>query len=321
MSMIVPLQGFAPSIAANGIKDICLQTHLSQTASTPNINENTNTLKSIQIPINPVYFQGVITNQIGCLQPNQIFTNFNMKLNCNNISQVNQNIQNNLLDYVPNSFVFCHYGKKSNKKTYNSEVMNNFPQISSQNKFSLNNISLISQSKSTSKISKEFQIESLEDIIDSRHRKFSVKEDEMLKNIVNMFGPKNWRLISSLIPGRTPRQCRDRYSNYLAPGFIHSDWTEDEDKLLAEKFALLGPKWAKIRQFFPYRTANDIKNRYNYSVSRKSSLFKNANTKGEYEKEGNDLCFNDENFDFNQQFFLFNEELQSNEYDFVDNEL
>ena len=54
----------------------------------------------------------------------------------------------------------------------------------------------------------------------SKKQKFTLYEDELLKRIVFRFGPKNWKLIASMIPGRTSRQCRDRYSNYLAPGYI-----------------------------------------------------------------------------------------------------
>ena len=102
----------------------------------------------------------------------------------------------------------------------------------------------------------------------TKNWKFTNEEDDMLKKIVDKFGPKNWTIIASLIPGRTPRQCRDRYSNYLAPGFIHSNWSNEEDKLLADKYLLFGPKWSQIQQYFPNRTANGIKNRFKYTVCR-----------------------------------------------------
>lgn len=100
-------------------------------------------------------------------------------------------------------------------------------------------------------------------------RKFTENEDDLLKKVVKIFGKSNWRIISSLVPGRTPRQCRDRYTNYLAPGLVRLDWSDEEDKLLAEKFETYGPQWTLIRQFFPTRSPNDIKNRYNYTVCRK----------------------------------------------------
>ena len=101
------------------------------------------------------------------------------------------------------------------------------------------------------------------------YHKFNEEEDLRLKNLVNIFGPKKWKRIATMMPGRTARQCRDRYSNYLTPGYIQNEWTPIEDDLLFEKFKEYGSQWSKIREFFPRRTANSIKNRWNYSVSRR----------------------------------------------------
>lgn len=154
----------------------------------------------------------------------------------------------------------------------------------------------------------------------SKHKKFSEEEDELLKTIVLKLGPKNWRLIASLMPGRTKRQCRDRYVNYLAPGFIRTQWTDEEDELLAEKFIQYGSKWSQIRSFFPNRTSNDIKNRFNYTVSRKLNTINNipindSNIMKNAEKEkssGTDII------EFNQDpFDIFNEKLQVNDFDLI----
>ncbi|OHT13496.1 Myb-like DNA-binding domain containing protein [Tritrichomonas foetus] len=103
----------------------------------------------------------------------------------------------------------------------------------------------------------------------SFHHKFSEEEDFRLRNLVTCFGAKKWVRIASMMPGRTARQCRDRYSNYLAPGFIQSEWSIEEDDLLLNKYLEYGSQWTRIREFFPNRTANSIKNRWNYSVSRR----------------------------------------------------
>lgn len=92
--------------------------------------------------------------------------------------------------------------------------------------------------------------ETNEDYLSYKHKLFSPEEDEMLRKIVCLFGAKNWKLIATMIPGRTPRQCRDRYANYLAPGFIHKQWSAEEDLILAEKYKICGPKWTQMKQFF-----------------------------------------------------------------------
>lgn len=113
------------------------------------------------------------------------------------------------------------------------------------------------------------------------------------------------------VPGRNSRQCRDRYTNYLAPGLIHADWSEEEDKLLAEQFNLNGPKWTQIKKLFPTRSANDIKNRYNYTVCHKYQklleIHKEANND---EVKVNDglYAFDDEDEGKQKEFNIFNED-------------
>lgn len=155
----------------------------------------------------------------------------------------------------------------------------------------------------------------------SKKQKFTLYEDELLKRIVFRFGPKNWKLIASMIPGRTSRQCRDRYSNYLAPGYNHNKWSEEEDMILIEKYKILGPRWTLIHQFFPNRTPNSIKNHYNYCVCKKmnNSNILTLNSSNENEEsfkneilpdQDNDIdIFSNENLiDFDQEHFEFYDE-------------
>ena len=102
---------------------------------------------------------------------------------------------------------------------------------------------------------------------DSR-KKFRKEEDEKLRELVEQKGSKKWDLIAKEMPGRTGRQCRDRFKNYLVPGFFNGQWSEEEDRLLFKKYIEFGSQWSKITQFFPNRSANSLKNRWNYFVSK-----------------------------------------------------
>ena len=97
-------------------------------------------------------------------------------------------------------------------------------------------------------------------------RKFTPEEDSKICELVNKYGARNWELIAREIPGRNSRQCRDRYQNYLIPGFFNGQWTKEEDELLYKKINQMGHQWTKMMKFFPGRTANCIKNRWNYFV-------------------------------------------------------
>lgn len=102
----------------------------------------------------------------------------------------------------------------------------------------------------------------------SHRKKFSPEEDKLLTDLVLKFGPKKWSVIAQYLPFRTARQCRDRYSNYLAPGFFNGQWTQEEDDLLYEKYKEIGPKWSQMKDFFKNRSPNSLKNRWNYFISK-----------------------------------------------------
>jgi hypothetical protein len=103
------------------------------------------------------------------------------------------------------------------------------------------------------------------------HRKhFTTAEDSLLKILVLEHGTKDFKKIASFMNGRTARQARERYQNYLAPEINHGPWSRAEDALLQVKFAELGPKWAAIAEFFPGRCDVSVKNRWN-SISKAAS--------------------------------------------------
>lgn len=95
------------------------------------------------------------------------------------------------------------------------------------------------------------------------HVKFTQEEDELLRQLVIEFGENDWRHLAKRMEGRNPRQCRDRWQNYLNPNLNNGSWTPEEDQLLLEKREELGPKWKLITTFFVNRTDSMIKTRYN----------------------------------------------------------
>ena len=88
----------------------------------------------------------------------------------------------------------------------------------------------------------------------AHRRKFTPEEDQQLRLLVEENGAHKWDYIAASMPGRTGRQCRDRYQNYLCPGISRDEWTQEEERLLLEKHAEYGPQWAKISKFFQGRT-------------------------------------------------------------------
>ena len=105
--------------------------------------------------------------------------------------------------------------------------------------------------------------------------KFTEQEDIQLNNLVRQFG-KNWNLISKLMVTRNPRQCRERWNNYINPELSNLPWTIEEDLLLAKIYAQTGPHWSKIGKYFPRRSDNSIRNRWHALLKRSERRNSNA---------------------------------------------
>lgn len=104
--------------------------------------------------------------------------------------------------------------------------------------------------------------------------KFTIEEDNLLKELVSKYGENDWNRISELMPHRNVRQCKERWVNYLSPKVCNDPWTEEEDALLLQKYKELGAKWVRIALSFPNRTDSNVKNRY-LVLSRRSKRIEN----------------------------------------------
>lgn len=109
----------------------------------------------------------------------------------------------------------------------------------------------------------------------NKKSKWTPDEDTLLRNLVKKEGTNNWSLIAESIPGRTGKQCRERWLNQLRPDLTKNNWTPHEDSILIHQQRIYGNMWTKIAQFLPGRSPNNVKNRWSY-ISRhqtSSTLF------------------------------------------------
>ena len=99
------------------------------------------------------------------------------------------------------------------------------------------------------------------------------EEDELLKNLVNINGPKKWTVIAKELPYREGKQCRERWHNHINPYISKNRWSDYEEWLLFLLHKIHGNKWARISSYLSNRTDNTIKNHWNSIMKKKISYF------------------------------------------------
>jgi hypothetical protein len=101
-----------------------------------------------------------------------------------------------------------------------------------------------------------------------RTDKWVEDEDIKLKVAVHVHGGKNWGAIAALVPGRTKKQCSNRWNNVLDPNIDRGNgrtghWGEDEDSKLKDAVQKHGCKdWDAITALVPGRTKHQCQSRW-----------------------------------------------------------
>lgn len=101
----------------------------------------------------------------------------------------------------------------------------------------------------------------------NKRKSFTPTEDHLLTQAAIACFETSWNTIATYVPGRTPRQCRDRWMNYLKPGLKFDPWSKKEDEKLVSLVNSYGTHWTKMISFFPGRSTNAIKNRWHWLLN------------------------------------------------------
>jgi hypothetical protein len=96
---------------------------------------------------------------------------------------------------------------------------------------------------------------------------FTPEEDQMIIEHVSIHGPCHWPILCKALENRrSPKQCRERWSNHLNPDLNTNSWTAAEDQILLSEYGRIGPRWVTIAQVLPGRSDNAVKNRWNTTL-------------------------------------------------------
>jgi hypothetical protein len=98
--------------------------------------------------------------------------------------------------------------------------------------------------------------------------KWTPEEDAILDSTVQDIGTLSWQNVAERVPGRSGKQCRERWLSHMAPDVSRDAWSPEEDAILLGKHNEFGRHWAKIRHSLPGRSTSAIKNRWNWLCRR-----------------------------------------------------
>lgn len=71
-----------------------------------------------------------------------------------------------------------------------------------------------------------------------------------------------WVVVAQDVPGRSAKQCRERFVNQLSPFVCKDPWSAAEDHALLTGVVVIGRRWTEIAKHLPGRTPDRVRNRF-----------------------------------------------------------
>ncbi|KAJ1289461.1 hypothetical protein BS78_02G166000 [Paspalum vaginatum] len=96
-------------------------------------------------------------------------------------------------------------------------------------------------------------------------RPWTGDEDAQLERLVateHGFRDCDWGRVASHLPGRSPRQCRDRWCHYLARHIYHRPFTVSDDDELAHLYVRHVGRWRDMSRDVYGRTSSVLRHRW-----------------------------------------------------------
>ena len=79
---------------------------------------------------------------------------------------------------------------------------------------------------------------------------------------VKQHGAAKWAALAATLPGRTNKQCNQRWTKTLDTTIKRGPWTASEDKILIEAYKKNGNKWVEISKLIDGRTDKQCQDRW-----------------------------------------------------------
>ena len=91
---------------------------------------------------------------------------------------------------------------------------------------------------------------------------FWTKQEDSIVIKLRALGVTSWVEISRAVTGRNPKQCRERWNNYLDPDLNQGPWTKEEDEILVRGYEKHGSSWSEIAKTLPGRNQTKVRDRW-----------------------------------------------------------
>lgn len=95
-------------------------------------------------------------------------------------------------------------------------------------------------------------------------KKWTPEEDKLLMDSIKANQCMNWSMVANNVPGRTGKQCRERWICKLNPEINQTPWSPEEDQLLFSLQREFGNNWSKMTHYIAGRSPIAIKNRFKF---------------------------------------------------------
>ena len=93
-------------------------------------------------------------------------------------------------------------------------------------------------------------------------KSWSAEDDALLRQLVSQYD-KQWNIISTYFPNKTPSQVSSRWEKYLDPNLIKGAFTKEEDDLIRQFVSVHGPRsWQHVTEYVPMRSAKQCRERW-----------------------------------------------------------
>ena len=91
-----------------------------------------------------------------------------------------------------------------------------------------------------------------------RKSKWSREDDDKIRSFVERHGAHQWSVLAKEMPGRKPKQIRERWVHHLRPDLTkQKPWTKGEERFILNFLVTEGNRWMALAGALPGRYAEN----------------------------------------------------------------